>query len=44
MKIDQESKIKTMLQEAKLFVVDFDEFFSNLSEKEIEKYRIEISQ
>ena len=44
MKIDQESKIKTMLQEAKLFVVDFDEFVSNLSEKEIEKYRIEISQ
>jgi uncharacterized protein (UPF0332 family) len=39
MKVDQESKIKIMLQEAKRFVSNFDEIVSNLSENEIGKYR-----
>ena len=39
MKVDQESKIKSMLQEAKMFVSNFDEIVSNLSESEIKEYR-----
>jgi uncharacterized protein (UPF0332 family) len=39
MKVDQESKIKTMLQEAKMFISNFDEIISNLNEKEIKSYR-----
>ena len=35
MKVDQEGKIKEMLQEAKRFVSNFDEIVSNLSESEI---------
>ena len=39
MKTDQESKIKIMLREAKLFVLSFDELVSGLSNKDIRKYR-----
>ncbi len=35
MKTDQEPKIRLMLQEAKIFISDFDELVSNISEKEI---------
>ena len=39
MKVDQEPKIRAMLQEAKRFVSEFDELVSNLSESEIKEYR-----
>jgi len=39
MKVDQEDKIRTMLQESKMFVSTFDEIVSKLSEKEIKEYR-----
>lgn len=42
MKVGQESKINAMLQEAKLFVAEFDELVSNLSEQEIKEYRKKI--
>ncbi len=42
MKVDQENKIRTMLQEAKMFVSQFDELVSNLSEEEIRIYRNKI--
>src|SRR3989344_3001718 len=42
-KLDQESNVKKMLQEAKIFVSKYDEINSNLSEKEIESYRNKIS-
>ena len=35
MKVDKETKIKTMLQEAKTLVSNFDEILSNLSEEDI---------
>ena len=38
-KVDQESKIRTMLQEAKMFVSYFDELVSNISERDIQSYR-----
>ena len=38
-KVDQEIKIRAMLQEAKIFVSNFDEVVSKLSENEISKYR-----
>ena len=41
-KVDQENKIKTMLQEAKMLVSSFDEITSNLSEEEIKLYRKKI--
>lgn len=44
MKVDQENKIKAMLQEAKIFVSDFDELVSSLSEKDIKSYRDKISK
>ena len=44
MKVDQELKIKSMLQEAKIFVSNFDEITSNLTESEIKKYREIISK
>lgn len=44
MKVDQEIKIRDMLQEAKIFVANFDEFVSNLSEKDITLYRNKISK
>lgn len=44
MKVDQEIKIKSMLQEAKMFVADFDEVVSNLSEEDIKQYRENISE
>ena len=43
-KVDQEIKIKAMLQEAKMFVADFDEVVSNLSEEDIKQYRENISE
>ena len=39
MKVDQEIKVKVMLTEAQNFISNFDELVSNLSEKEIKKYR-----
>jgi uncharacterized protein (UPF0332 family) len=39
MKVEQEDKIRAMLQEAKLFVSDFDNLLSNLFDKEIKEYR-----
>ena len=39
MKVDQESKIKEMLKEAKIFVSMSDELVSNVSEEEILSYR-----
>ncbi len=44
MKVDQEAKIKIMLQEAKTFVSRFDEIASNLIESEVKKYREIISK
>ena len=44
MKVDQEIKIKAMLQEAKMFVADFDEVVSNFSEEDIKQYRENISE
>lgn len=41
-KVDQEEKIKLMLQEAKDFISNFDELISNLSEGEIKTYRTNI--
>ena len=39
MKVDQEIKIRVMLQEAKIFVSNFDEIISRLNENEIKDYR-----
>ena len=39
MKVDQEAKIRIMLQEAKRFIADFDELISELSEEDIIQYR-----
>ena len=44
MKVDQEINIKAMLQEAKMFVADFDEVVSNLSEEDVKQYRKNISE
>ncbi len=44
MKIDQEAKIKSMLQEAKIFVSNFDELVSKLTENEIKFYRENVSK
>jgi len=44
MKVDQESKIRRMLQEAKTFISGFDELVSILSDGEIKKYREKISK
>jgi len=39
MKVDQEIKIRAMLQEAKIFVSNFDELVSRLTENEIKNFR-----
>ena len=44
MKVDQEIKIKAMLQEAKIFVAEFDELMSNMTEEDIKNYREKISK
>lgn len=44
MRVDQENKIKSMLQEAKIFVSNFDEIVSKLTENEIKSYREVISK
>lgn len=44
MKVDQEIKVRVMLQEAKTFVSNFDEIVSNLSEKDITLHRGNISK
>lgn len=44
MKVDQEAKIRSMLQEAKIFVFNFDELVSKLTENEIKSYRDNISR
>lgn len=43
-KVDQEDKVKEMLKDAKIFVSEFDELVSNLSDEEIEEYRTIISK
>jgi uncharacterized protein (UPF0332 family) len=42
MRVDQEPKVRIMLQEAKRFVSEFDEIVSRLSESEIKEYRKKI--
>jgi len=44
MKFDQELKVRTMLREAKIFVSNFDEIISRLTESEIKGYRGTISK
>ena len=44
MKVDQEVKIRLMLQEAKISVIKFDELVSNLTDEEINKYREIVSK
>ena len=44
MKIDREDIIKGMLKDAKLFVADFDNLVSNISDKEIKDYRELVSK
>lgn len=44
MKVDQENKVKIMITEAQNFISEFDELFSNLSDKEIKEYQDEISK
>ena len=44
MKVDQENKLRKMLQEAKVFVSNFDELVSTLYDEEIKKYREKISK
>ncbi len=44
MKVDQEAKIRLMLQEAKIFVSNFDEIVSKLSESEVRSHREIISK
>jgi len=44
MKVDQETKVKSMLIEAQNFISEFDELVSNLSDKEIKAYRDKISK
>jgi uncharacterized protein (UPF0332 family) len=44
MKVDQEIKIRAMLQKAKIFVSNFDEINSKLTESEIKNYREIISK
>lgn len=44
MKVDQEIKIRVMFQEAKIFVSNFDEIVSKLTENEIKDYRKNISK
>ena len=43
-KLDQEIKVRAMLQEAKMFVSNFENIISNLSESDIALYRVKISQ
>ena len=43
-KVDQEDKVKAMLQEAKMSVSTFDELISNLSEDNIKFYRNKITK
>ncbi|MBD3262805.1 HEPN domain-containing protein [Candidatus Woesearchaeota archaeon] len=43
MKIDQENKVEDMLVKAQNFISNFDELVSNLSYKEISKYRYKAS-
>ncbi len=44
MKVDQENKIREMMQEAKIFVSMFDELGSKLNENETNMYRQKISK
>ena len=44
MKVDQEIKVRIMLQEAKTFVSNFDEIVSNLTKSDIKRYRDLISK
>ena len=44
MKVDQENIIKESLSEAKVFISEFDELVSNLTENEINHYRQQISK
>ena len=44
MKTAQETKVKEMLQESKIFISEFDGIISKLTEKEIQKYRNNLSK
>ena len=44
MRVDQEIKIRVMLQEAKIFVSNFDEIVSKITESEIKFYRDIVSK
>jgi len=44
LKIDQEKEVENMLREAKFFVTEFEEFVTNLNEKEIEEFRQKIDK
>ena len=44
MRVDKEEEVSRMLKEAKIFVSMFDEIVSNLSEEEIEVYRIKLKK
>ena len=44
MKFGQEAEIRSMLQEAKLFVSNYDNIISNLTENEVKEYRETISK
>lgn len=44
MKDDQEIKIRAVLQEAKIFVSNFDELVSKLTESEVGDYRETVSK
>ena len=41
--LEQEEKVRQILKEAKFFISEYEDFVSNLTEKEIIKYRNEIS-
>jgi uncharacterized protein (UPF0332 family) len=42
LKIDQESKVREMIQESKIFVAELDNLISNLSDHEINEFRRKI--
>lgn len=44
MKVDKEEQVRKMLQEAKIFVLMFDELVSNLTETEMLDYQEKLKQ
>jgi uncharacterized protein (UPF0332 family) len=43
MKVDQENNVRIMLREAKMFVSDYDNIISNMSERDINQQRLRFS-